>query len=202
MGSEVVTRIEIGRESAEAKALLETEEIIVRGALKARIPFSETRDVAADGGVLRLRWGDRDVRIHVGKDAAKWAERIRNPKSILDKLGVKAGQRISVIGSVHDGFLAELEKRGIDVSRRLRRENDIVFFAATKREDLARLDDLRRALLPAGAVWVIRPKGTPAINDNDVMAAAKSAGLVDVKVARFSATHTAEKLVIPLSRRP
>mgnify|MGYP006170174075 CR=1 FL=1 len=35
----------------------------------------------------------------------------------------------------------------------------------------------------------------------DVMAAGKAAGLVDVKVVRFSATHTAEKLVIPVTKR-
>lgn len=34
------------------------------------------------------------------------------------------------------------------------------------------------------------------------MAAARAAGLVDVKVVRFSGTHTAEKLVIPLIKRP
>ncbi len=33
------------------------------------------------------------------------------------------------------------------------------------------------------------------------MAAAKKAGLVDVKVVSFSATHTALKLVIPVARR-
>ena len=33
------------------------------------------------------------------------------------------------------------------------------------------------------------------------MAASKKAGLVDVKVASFSPTHTALKLVIPVSRR-
>jgi len=34
-----------------------------------------------------------------------------------------------------------------------------------------------------------------------VIAAAKEAGLVDVKVVRFSDTHTALKLVIPVARR-
>jgi len=33
------------------------------------------------------------------------------------------------------------------------------------------------------------------------MGAGKRAGLVDVKVARYSETHTAEKFVIPLARR-
>jgi hypothetical protein len=34
------------------------------------------------------------------------------------------------------------------------------------------------------------------------MTAGKAAGLVDVKVVRFSETHTAEKFVIPLKARP
>jgi hypothetical protein len=33
------------------------------------------------------------------------------------------------------------------------------------------------------------------------MAAGKAAGLVDVKVVSFSSTHTAEKFVIPISKR-
>jgi hypothetical protein len=201
MGNEVLTRVEIGDEAAEAKALLETEELIVRGALKARILFAEARDVAAEGGILRLRWNERDVRIHVGRDAAKWAEKIRNPKSVLDKLGIKAGQRISVVGKVDGDFLEQLEARGADLSKRLRRDSDVIFLAANRREELGRLEELRGSLAPAGAVWVLRPKGDPAISEGDVMSAGKAAGLVDVKVVRFSATHTAEKLVIPLSHR-
>jgi hypothetical protein len=48
---------------------------------------------------------------------------------------------------------------------------------------------------------VVRPKGRTEITEDDVMKAGKAAGLVDVKVVRFSETHTAEKFVIPLSRR-
>jgi bifunctional DNA-binding transcriptional regulator/antitoxin component of YhaV-PrlF toxin-antitoxin module len=157
MGNEALCRVEIGGEAADAKALLETEELIVRGALRAKIPFREVKDVVADGGVLRLRWNDRDVRIHVGRDAAKWAEKIRNPKSVADKLGVKRGQKICVIGKIDDGFLDGID--AADVSRRLRKGSDIIFYAANRREDLARLEELRGALAPAGAIWVIRPKG-------------------------------------------
>jgi hypothetical protein len=34
-----------------------------------------------------------------------------------------------------------------------------------------------------------------------VRTAGKAAGLVDVKVARFSETHTAEKFVVPVAKR-
>jgi hypothetical protein len=201
MGNEVLTRIEIGAESGEAKALLETGELIVRGAVKAKIPFNEMKDVRGEDGVLSLRWTDRDVRIHVGRDAAKWAEKIRNPKSVLDKLGVKSGQKIAVIGEVDGAFTELLEARGAEVVGKLRPERDLIFFAVTRREELTRLEELRRALQPAGAIWVLRPKGSANISERDVMASGKAAGLVDVKVVRFSETHTAEKLVIPTAKR-
>ena len=105
------------------------------------------------------------------------------------------------MGKLDDAFVADLETRGADVSRRLRRDSDIVFFATDRREDLARLGEIGRSLRPAGAVWVIRPKGVSTISESDVMAAGKAAGLVDVKVVKFSETHTAEKLVVPVGLR-
>jgi hypothetical protein len=59
-----------------------------------------------------------------------------------------------------------------------------------------------KRLDPAGALWLVRPKGkdTP-VTEGATRAAALAAGLVDVKVAAFSATHTAEKFVIPLAKR-
>jgi hypothetical protein len=52
-----------------------------------------------------------------------------------------------------------------------------------------------------GSIWVVWPKGREELKENDIIAAAKDAGLVDVKVAKFSETLSALKLVIPLSRR-
>ena len=54
---------------------------------------------------------------------------------------------------------------------------------------------LQRRLTKAGALWVIRPKGHPAISEDDVLQGGRAAGLVDVKVVRFSETHTAGKFV-------
>jgi hypothetical protein len=199
MGSEASCRIEYDGSAHEAHALLETEEVIVRGALRLRVPLRELREASAADGVLTLRWSGHELRITLGKDAAKWAEKIRNPKSVLDKLGIKAGQKVSVIGAIERR--EELEAKSGDVSPRLRKNSDVIFFAAASRADLGRLPALREALRPDGALWVIRPKGAREITEADVMAAGKAAGLVDVKVVKFSETHTAEKFVIPAARR-
>lgn len=196
MGNEATCRVEIDGKAADAKVLLETEELIVRGRPALKIPFKDAKNVAAANGVLALRWNDQSVRIHVGRDAGKWAEKIRNPKSVLDKLGVKAGQKISIAGPLDPSFLGEL-----DVSTRVRKDSDVIFLAANHRDDLARLAKLRESLAPAGAIWVIRPKGIRDITEAEVMAAGKATGLVDVKVVKFSETHTAEKLVIPVTER-
>jgi len=48
---------------------------------------------------------------------------------------------------------------------------------------------------------VVWPKGSPAVNENDVRDAALGAGLVDVKVVSFSPTRSALKLVFRLRDR-
>ena len=65
----------------------------------------------------------------------------------------------------------------------------------------ARLPKVRDAIKRDGMIWTVTPKGKGGIKDTDVMGIGKAAGLVDVKVVSFSATHSANKFVIPKSAR-
>jgi hypothetical protein len=100
-------------------------------------------------------------------------------------------------------FFAQLERRLEPAPTAPPAGNlDFVFYAANDAASLTALKSLKSRLQPAGAIWVVSLKGKSAtIKDTDVMKAARAAGLVDVKVCSFSATHTALKLVIPKSRR-
>jgi hypothetical protein len=124
-------------------------------------------------------------------------------RSLMDKLGVKPFQRISVIGVDDDAFWAQLTARADDVMKgRLRKESDLIFFAADSLPELQQLVRLKTYLVSNGAIWVVSLKGKAAkIKDVDVMAAAKAAGLVDNKVVSFSETHTSLRLVIPVNLR-
>lgn len=201
MGNEALCAVEYDGEKAEAKVLLETEELVVRSPFRLKIPFAEMKRVDADEKRLRIEWQSHALSLAIGRDAAKWAEKIRNPKSLVDKLGIKAGQKISIVGKLDDGFVDDLRQRGADVSSRLRRDSNVVFFVAESRKELDRLVGMRESLAPDGALWVVRPKASSAISEREVMDAGKAAGLVDVKVARFSPTHTAEKFVIRVRDR-
>ena len=124
-------------------------------------------------------------------------------RQMLDKLGVKPFHRISVIGVDDEGFWAQLIDRAADTVRgRLRRDSDLIFFAADSLSELQRLARLKTYLVSNGAIWVVSLKGKAAkIKDVEVISAAKAAGLIDNKVVSFSATQTSLRLVIPVSQR-
>ena len=54
---------------------------------------------------------------------------------------------------------------------------------------------------PDGALWLIYPKGVTEIREIDVLEAGRAAGLMDTKVARFTATETALQFVVPMEKR-
>lgn len=203
MGSEAVCSVSYAGRVSEGKALLETTEVLFRGDFSLKIPFAEITSVATGDGALRLGYEGDVVVFDLGRNADKWAEKIRNPRGLLDKLGVKPGMRIAVLGVEDAEFLDQLTARAgapdksIDAS-----DLDIIFYEADSHDDLLRLAELRSALKPAGAIWVVSPKGKGIeVRDVDVMAAGRAAGLVDNKVASFSATHTALRLVVPKADR-
>jgi hypothetical protein len=79
-----------------------------------------------------------------------------------------------------------------------------VIFGVEAEGDLARVAPLAAKLARDGALWIVRPKGVKGkggVAEGAVRAAGLGAGLVDVKVARYSETHTAAKFVIPLAKR-
>ena len=202
MGYDAACTLHFDGRTTRGKALLEQHDLIFRGPLRLDIHLKEVTSAVAADGALTVRFGRRTATFDLGKVADRWASRITSPPSRLDKLGVKSGMAILAAGAVYDDLLEEIDSRG---ARRVRRalagETDIVFYGADRSQALERLPQLKRALKQNGALWIIRPKGSQAITESEVMEAGKNAGLVDVKVVSFSPTHTAEKFVIPVSQR-
>ncbi len=203
MGTEAHCTISVKGKIVRGKARLETDVLQLRGAgLKLDVPFKQMKSVRAAAGALSFNGPDGVVTLDLGPDASKWAGKILHPPSRLAKIGVKPDWRVATLGIEDQDFLAELEDAAAFLSiGRTVKNCDAIFFGATAAPQLGRLPVLRKSLKPNGALWVIRPKGRPEISESAVMAAGKAAGLVDVKVVSFSATHTAEKFVIPIKDR-
>jgi len=203
VGQEVKCKLRLGKRVAEGKALLESQELIFRASdLRLKIAFQQMNSVEAKDGWLRIRYPDGRVALELGAQAPKWAEKILHPKSLIDKLGVKAGMRISLVGLGDGDFRWELAARSPDVVEgKAAANSDLIFLRADGAKDLDRMRTLQKSIKPNGAIWVVYPKGQKHITEAGVFAAGKQAGLVDVKVASFSSTHTALKFVIPVDRR-
>ncbi len=124
-------------------------------------------------------------------------------RPVIEKLGVRPGMRVAVLGVVDAPFRTALAALTDDITEgRPLPDTDLIFLAADSLEELAPLVDLRRSIKPAGAIWVVSRKGKAStLRDVEVMAMARAAGLVDNKVVAFSDTHTSIRLVIPRSQR-
>jgi len=142
------------------------------------------------------------VDLLLGKDAEKWALKIRYPRGRLDKLGIKPGMRVAVVGLDDAELLAELLERTGDVKAgRPKLETDAILVALAKTADLPKLKALRTSIKKNGMIWVVWPKGRKEFREDDVRAYGPTAGLVDVKVMSFSDTLSGLKLVIPIKDR-
>ena len=197
MGQEANCEVRFAGKISTGKALLETDDLIFRGDFRLSIPLKSIQSLEAADGVLRVTSPEGTVQFTLGAQADKWARKIRNPRTLADKLDVKPGMRVSLIG-VRD----MLERRTSDITEgTAAKGSDLILFGAEKDKDLVKLRTLQKALKRNGAIWVVYPKGKQEITEIGVLKAGRDAGLVDTKVARFSDTHTALKFVIPLAKR-
>lgn len=198
MGKEAEAALIYRGKRTWGRALLETKEIVFRSrGQRLVIPLAAAK-VSSSDGVLRVDFGETAL-FELGAAAEKWAKVIQNPPSRLDKLGIKPGMKVALVGRFDEDFRVELGARATVV--RLGADMDAVFLLADKPADLEKLRDLHGRIVPAGAIWTVRQKGGGPVSEKAALAAGKAAGLVDVKVVAFSPTHTAEKFVIPVSRR-
>jgi hypothetical protein len=202
MGLEAKCTVSYNGQESIGNAHLETDHLTFRGDFKLDISFKDIKSVDARRGELLITLADGEAAFQLGKDAEKWMLKIRYPRGRLDKLGVKPGMRVAVVGVPDPAFLEELATRTEDIARsRPKKDTDVIFYSFDSKAGLAKLEELRKSLKPAGAIWTVFPKGQKHITQNDVMTAGKAAGLVDIKVVGFSESHSSLKWVIPVAQR-
>jgi hypothetical protein len=202
MGREARVRARLGGREGQVRATLESEELRLRGDLPLTIPLRDVASAAAEDGVLRIETRDgAQLVLELGDEAPRWGHAMLNPPSLLDKLGIKDGMAVALVRIDAPWLVADLERRPTVRTVHDPSSADVVLLGAESVEELGALAPLREQVRPNAAVWVVRPKGPRGVPERAVMEAGARAGFVDVKVARFSATHTAEKFVIRLADR-
>lgn len=203
MGKDARVTAVFGPERDEGRLQYEPPRLLFRGRERRTYQGQDLAGVRADAGDLVLGDG---ARFALGeKQAAAWADAILNPKSRLDKLGVKPGQRIAVLNLEDAAFATDLSGPVTPLPAG-EGDLDLLFYGADSEAELAAVETLIPRLAPRGALWVVSLKGPAArVKDLDVFRILRPLGLVDTKVCAFSETRTALRFVrrsLPARQRP
>lgn len=128
-------------------------------------------------------------------------------KSLVEKLGIKAGFRVALIDPPPDysrtlGALPDDVSVSSDVTEKI---EFIQFFVTSQHELNAQFDALKEHLLPAGMLWISWPKKSSQLpsdlDDNIIREFGLAHGLVDVKVCAVDETWSGLKFVFRLKDR-
>lgn len=203
MGQEVKGKARIEGKEVEGRLYLEADQLLFRGGDKrVAIAAKDVKSAEAKEGILLLTVGRKKFEFDIGAQAPRWAEKISNPRTLVQKLGVKPDSNVAYIGSRDPDLLTELEGAAASVSKRLaRRDYDFVFAGVEGPAELKIIDGLASTIKPGGGVWIIFPKGRPDLKAETIIPKGRSGGLVDNKIARVSDRLTGMKFVIPVHLR-
>ena len=192
MGKEVQVVVEINGSTAEVKVLLESTELILRGALRRRIPREQLRDPRVEGDALVFEAGDHSLRLQLGAPlAVKWLRALQTPPpSLADKLGLKPGTVLRVLGTCDDLALrdAVTPYQGAEITG----EPDLLIAEVRDAESLDSALALE-ARHPGLPIWMIYAKGPSAFGDAAIRAALRPKGFIDSKSCAVSARLTATR---------
>jgi hypothetical protein len=200
MGREATCMCEWNGEMARVKALIEPPELILRGEIRRRLPFSQLRQLRAESGALRFKYGSDAVTLKLEtKTAENWAKAILTPPpSLARKLGITPESTVWMIGEIDD---VELE-RALAEARRVANKGtaggvDVIVARVNSAAELVRAFKIAVKATSNGVpLWIVYRKGTGhAIGESDVRETGLAAGIVDVKVASVSLTLTGLKFV-------
>lgn len=123
------------------------------------------------------------------------------------KLGIKPGTRLALVGAPPDLETALGELRpAVIVRRRAQGPCDVIVAFFTRAVELERrLPALKRALHPAGGLWLAWPKRSSGVQtdlgEGSVRAAGLAAGLVDNKICAIDETWSGLRFVYRVGDR-
>ena len=199
MGREAICECTMGDTTAKVKALLETEELILRGDIRTRAPLSTLKNIRVESDCLCFNVGKQPIQLRLGAKAAEsWAKKIKSPApSLADKLGI-TNKIVRTIGPISDRALDS----ALTSASQIRAENpDLIIACVDTIESLSTaLRDAKKQLARGVPIWFVYRKGPGhAINESVIRTTLRDLGFMDTKVASVSAEQTALRFNLPKS---
>jgi Protein of unknown function (DUF3052) len=133
------------------------------------------------------------------------AEKDYSHRDVVDKLGVKPGHAVVLVGPPEP----DLSQRVLDRTGRPPAADDepadvVLVWADASTDALKTLQTWKTRIDPSGGIWLLTPKRSQPgyVDQNDLIAAGKQAGVVDNKICSVSDTTSAMRFVIRKADRP
>ena len=201
MGLEAESELVNAGDTVHVKALLESDTLILRGAVKTTLPIHELSDPRAVGDQLLFEHHGTPYALTLPPgQAAKWLKKLTTaPPSLASKLGIDARHKAFVFGQGDDPALAAALAGAT---------TDTPGEAALSLAIVHDPDSLAEALntllhaLPQAPMWIVYPKGAKStLPESAVRNHLRSIGWVDTKVCAVSERFTAARYNRPKSNQ-
>jgi hypothetical protein len=219
MGSEAIGSVTIRDDQGatvahahDVKALLESRELVLRGAIRRSLPIAELRDVVAGGERLHFRHEKEEYDLTLGAAVAvRWAKKIlATPPTLASKLGISAERTAFVIGRVTDARLVEAllgatanedtvppldrDPPASAASSGAERAVAVPVVAVAEVDDAEGLERALEELPPGLPIWVVHRKGRGAdFGESAVRQRMRALGFIDTKVSAVSDARSATR---------
>jgi len=195
MGREAQCQCIWAGESGQCKVLLETAELIVRGAFRRVIPISSMTYIAVDGDNLTFCVGADKVALTLGAAQARsWAKKLTTaPPTLASKLGISSDSQLLLIG---ESDSEELNSALAGAATRSSTIPGLIVACAHTRAELDQALHRATAYSSKPPIWIVYPKGagTP-LPESVIRNTLRSQGFIDTKVASVDATYTALRFI-------
>lgn len=209
MGQEIKTQLRLDGRIIDVTALLESDSLVFRGDATMTIPFAEMFAVEASSGWLELKTPRGLMLLELGPKAEVWREKIKNPKALVEKLGLDATKKVCVVGKLDGDLRADIDASGAKVAKSARGKGfAVVFLAANVKKDLEKVPAIKETIVDDGAIWIVYPKATatgvkvdPELTERAVLTAGRTLMMTDNKQVKINEDLTAVRFVIPVAYR-
>lgn len=195
MGREATCTCDWAGNTVEVKALLETGEIILRGGIRKRLPFSALKSVKAIGNRLCFNVDGEPIELVLGPAAAKWAATMTAPPPTLArKLGITDKTVVRTAGEISDETLREAISEAARISSK---DANLIVACVDSPESLhGALREAKAQLVKGVPIWMVYAKGPGhAINETAIRSLLRDNGMIDTKVASVSSKYTALRFI-------
>lgn len=192
MGRESRTEVRTAKLKGDARVHLDSDMLTIGPPFRLKLALGGLGASSGKDGLTLAQGTERILIAMSEKEAAAWAKSILHPPSLADKLGMKPGVAVALIGAL-PGEIAAASKDAALLKTLPKKLDAALTITAIRSLDLKLLAALAAALPPKGAVWLVYEKGV--LKGDALIFAARDAGLKDTKIARISETHAGLRFI-------